>query len=461
MEGLFNIKGRGSSAGAEIASGLTSFLSASYLIFISSELLSGAGMSYPAVFIASCLASALGSFVMALLFNLPLTQTPGIGVSIFFAFTVCGRFGYTWPQALTIAFISGVLCFVVSLTPLRSHIVSVMPTQIKKAAFAGVGLLTVLLGFAGAGMVSAASGTAALLSLGSLTSGSALLALIGLVITAVLLTWEIKGALLIGVGVTTLIGVPLGVTVLEAPAAANLTLGSFLFFDFGGLLSAGVVKLAVSVLTFTVICLLASFEPIAKRAEHRPAAEDAAEPGEIAEDASENVETADSDADTALDDGPGAFFESGEIALANAVASSAAPMFGAAPLSVYQESFDDAKERGLTGLSSAAAAFLFLALIPLAFFGKLIPPAAIAPALILTGARMFKSVKDIDWTDFETTLPCLLIIAMIPFSHSIPHGVGLGLICFTFIKLLRGKAKEIPVSLYVLSLLFAALYIFT
>ncbi|MCL2538840.1 MAG: NCS2 family permease [Oscillospiraceae bacterium] len=424
MEALFKIKEKGSSPGAEILAGLTSFLSVICIIFVVPEILSATGMPYTAVLVATCLACATGCFLTALISNLPLVRTPALGMSAFFAYSLCNQLGYTWPQALTIVLISGALCAAAAFTPFRDIITSCIPEPLKKASLAGIGLFIAFIGLSAAGIVTTVDGRP---GLGSLTSGNALLAIIGLAVTSLLIAWKIKGAMFFGIIITSIIGIPLGVTGSFSPGFTNINLSTFLLFDFKGILSGGIFPLIISIMT---LCLFSMFS------DKKPSCE------------------ADSDKE-----------KTGKAAvdltlLTNAAATCSGAVFGMPMVLTHDDTPEDEDETGLTGFSSFAAGLFFLLAIPLALFGRIVPGAAVFPVFVITGIRMLKSATDIDWGEFETALPCFITIAATPFAYSIPHSLGMGLVFHTLIKLFRGKAKEVPVAVYIVTLIFIAFFIF-
>lgn len=427
MEKMFKIKERGSTIGTEVVAGLTTFFAMAYIIFVNPGMLSATGMDYSSVLIATCLASALGCFLTAILANVPFAQAPGMGLNAFFAFTICGSMGYTWQQALTIVLISGILFLIIAVSPLRSKVIASIPMPLKKAIGAGIGLFIALIGLLNAGIV-VADGN--LLDLGNITSGTGLLALIGLIITAILMAWKVKGAMLIGIVATTLIGIPMGITVFQTPDASNFALTTFFQFDFGGILSLGVLPLVTAILTFALVDMFDTVGTL--------------------------VGTADN---AGMLDEEGNLPGGDKAIIADAIATVTGAALGTSTVTTFVESSTGISEGGRTGFSSIITGILFLVFIPLAVFGQFIPGAATAPALIIVGVLMLKAAGDIDWGDFEIALPCFLTIAMMPFSYSISDGIAFGFISYSVIKLFRGKAKEVPLLVYIISLLFIALYV--
>lgn len=209
MEKLFQLKKHNTNVRTEVIGGLTTFFAMAYIIFVNPNFLSQTGMDHTAVMLATCVSAAIGCFLTAFMANVPFAQAPGMGLNAFFTYTICFGMGYTWQQGLAIVFISGLIFLAISISPIRKQIIDSIPAPLKAAISAGIGLFICLIGLLNAGIVTAGNN---LLDLSSITSGPALLALIGLIITGILMAWKVKGALFIGILVTTVIGIPMGVT---------------------------------------------------------------------------------------------------------------------------------------------------------------------------------------------------------------------------------------------------------
>ncbi|MCI8514460.1 MAG: NCS2 family permease [Lachnospiraceae bacterium] len=436
MEKFFRLQERNTNARTEVIAGVTTFFAMAYIIFVNPNYLSATGMDATAVMVATCLSSAIGCFLTAFIANVPFAQAPGMGLNTFFAFTICGSMGYTWQQALTIVLISGVLFLIITVSPLRSKIIASIPPFLKNAISAGIGLFICLVGMIGAGIVQCfGPDGGSYTDMGNITHGAALLAIIGLLVTAVLIAHQVKGAIFIGIILTTILGIPMGVTTLPdhftLSGIGNITQTMFRF-DFGGLMSMGVLPLFTAVISFAIVDM---FDTV----------------GTLIGTAS-NAGMLDSEGNL-----PG-----GDRALiADAVATCVGACLGTSTVTTFVESSTGIQEGGRTGLASAVTGALFLLAVLLAPMAGIIPSAATAPALIIVGVYMLKGAVNIDWTDFETALPCFLTIVMMPFAYSISDGVGFGFISYTVIKVCRGKAKEVPVLIYALSVLFVLMYILT
>ena len=430
MEKLFKLKAHGTDVKTEIRAGITTFFAMAYIIFVNSNYLSMTGMNKTGVMVATCISAAIGCLLTAFLANVPFCQAPGMGLNTFFTFTVCFGMGYTWEQALAIVFISGVLFLVVTVSPLRKKIIEAIPASLKAAISAGIGFFIALIGMFNVNIVTAfGTGIAgAYTDMGSITKGAALLALIGLAITAILVAYRVKGAIFIGIIATTLIGFLMGQTTIpESFTVAGIgeAFGEVAFkLDFSGALSAGgVVPFLTAIITFA-IC-----------------------------DCFDTVGTLLGTAGNAgmLDENGN--FPGGDRALiADAIATCTGALIGTSTVTTFVESSTGIEDGGRTGLTSMTTGILFL-------LAGIVPSAATAPALIIVGVFMMKGVLKIDWSDMETAIPCFLTIAMMPFAYSIADGIGFGIISYTLIKLARGKAKEVPVLMYILSVLFILSYV--
>ena len=436
LEKLFKLKAHNTTVKTEIVAGVTTFFAMAYIIFVNPGFLSEAGMDFNAVMMATCLAAALGTLLTAFLANVPFAQAPGMGLNAFFTYTVCFGMGYTWQNALAIVLLSGMIFFFVSISPLRSKIIEAIPASLKSAISAGIGLFIALIGMLNVGIVTANNN---LLDLGAITGGPALVALIGLVITAVLMAYKVKGALFLGIIITTIVGIPFGVTTFpESITFSGFStlapvFGKVFTEGFNGLLGHGLLALLTAIITFAICDC---FDTVGTLIGTAKAAKMLDENG--------NLPTGD------------------KALIADAVATMAGAVLGTSTVTTFVESSTGISEGGRTGLTSFTVGILFV--LAAFFFGPIagiIPSAATAPALIIVGVLMLGNAADIDWKDIEVAVPCFLTIAIMPFAYAISDGIGFGFISYTIIKLARGKAKEVPVFLYVISLLFIAQYVLT
>lgn len=428
LERFFHLTERGTTVRRELLGALTSFFSVAYILFVTPGNLSLTGMDYTGVLLATCLSSALACFLSAA-FDLPFMLAPGVGLNAFFTYTLCMTMGYTWAQALAVVSLSGVAYLIISLTPLRDQMISCIPPSMKNAISAGLGLFIALIGLLNSGIVRAENGA---LLLGDIGAPATFLAILGLLITGVLMAWKVKGAMLIGIVVTTLLGFPLGVT--QAPESMSLSLSALrpllLSPDFSGVLSLGVMPLVTAVVTFTMCLCFDTLGALICIA----------------------------GAGNLLDEKGGlGRYSRGMTAVA--LSTAAAPLLGAPPIGIPVEGSTGVADGARTGLYTAATGVLFLAAILLAPIAGVIPGAATSPALVLIGMLMIHNATNIYWHQVEIALPCFLTMIMIPFTYSVADGIGVGFISYTAISLVSGKGKKIPPVTYILTALFVAMYV--
>ncbi len=428
LERFFHLAEQGTTVRRELLGALTSFFSVAYILFVTPSNLSLTGMDYTGVLLATCLSSALACFLSAA-FDLPFMLAPCVGLNAFFTYTLCMTMGYTWAQALAVVSLSGVAYLIISLTPLRDQMISCIPPSMKNAISAGLGLFIALIGLLNSGIVRAEDGA---LLLGEIGAPATFLAILGLLITGVLMAWKVKGAMLIGIVVTTLLGFPLGVT--QAPESMSLSLSALrpllMSPDFGGVLSLGVMPLVTAVVTFTM-CLC--FDTLGALICIAGAGNLLDEKGSLGR------------------------YSRGMTAVA--LSTAAAPLLGAPPIGIPVEGSTGVADGARTGLYTAATGVLFLAAILLAPIAGVIPGAATSPALVLIGMLMIHNATNIYWHQVEIALPCFLTMIMIPFTYSVADGIGVGFISYTAISLVIGKGKKIPPVTYILTVLFVAMYV--
>lgn len=428
MERIFHLAEQGTTVRRELLGALTSFFSVAYILFVTPSYLAQTGMDYTGVLLATCLTSALACFLSAA-FKLPFMLSPGVGLNAFFTYTLCLAMGYTWAQALAVVSLSGLVYLIINLTPLREQMISCIPPSMKNAISAGLGLFIALIGLLNSGIVRAEDGA---LLLGEIGAPATFLAILGLLITGVLMAWKVKGAMLIGIVVTTLLGFPLGVT--QAPESISLSLSSLrpLLFspDFGGVLSFGILPLITAVVTFTMCLCFDTLGALICIA----------------------------GAGNLLDEKGGlGRYSRGMTAVA--ISTAVAPLLGAPAIGIPVEGSTGVADGARTGLYTAASGVLFLASILLAPIAGVIPGAATSPALVLIGMLMIHNATNIYWHRVEIALPCFLTMIMIPFTYSVADGIGVGFISYTAISLVSGKGKKIPTVTYILTILFIAMYV--
>ncbi|SCY72608.1 NCS2 family permease [Alkaliphilus peptidifermentans] len=430
LDSKFRLTENNTNVKTEIIAGITTFITMAYILFVNPDILSAAGMDFNAVFMATCISAAIGTLIMGLYANLPFAQAPGMGLNAFFTYGVVLNLGYTWQQALAAIFISGILFIILTVTGAREAIVEAIPHSLKHAIGGGIGLFIALIGFKNAGIVVASPAT--LVEFGNFADSAVILAVIGLVITGVLMARRMRGAILIGIVATTLLGIPLGVTSTQLMGFSFDITPTLFKMDFIGLLDigqAGVVGALTSVLTVVIsFSLVDMFDTI----------------GTL-------IGTG---AKAGMLDEKGKLPNMNKALLADAVATSAGAMLGTSTVTTYVESAAGVAEGGKTGLTATTTGVLFILAIFLAPFALMVPPQATAPALIVVGVLMMGAIKEIDFDDFAEAMPAFLTIAVMPFSFSIANGIAAGIIFYCITKLFTGKAKDIHPTMILLAILF-------
>jgi AGZA family xanthine/uracil permease-like MFS transporter len=466
MDSLFKLKENNTNVGREIVAGVTTFVTMAYIVFVNPAILGTTGMDTGAVMLATCISAAIGTFIMGLMSNYPFAQAPGMGLNAFFAFTICGSLGYTWQAGLAAVFISGICFIIITLTGLREAIVNGIPASLKKAISAGIGLFIAYIGVKNASFLSFTSdpgtysmfgdtlesativASASAVPAFNFTSPTAILALAGLVITVALVAKKVKGALIIGIAITSVIGAiaqfgsggafNLGITPpggFSIPSLAP-TFGKFTE-GFGQLFTTdqGVGVAVVSVMTILIsLTLVDMFDTI----------------GTLIGTATK----------AGFLDEKGNLPRAKQAMLADAIATSVGAVIGTSTVTTYVESTAGVTAGGRTGLTSITTGILLLLSIFLAPVLGFVPSAATAPILIIVGIMMASSLKDINWPDFRVAVPCFFTVAFMPFAYSISDGIAMGFIFYVLTGVFTGKAKEISPVMYIFAALFALRYVF-
>lgn len=453
LENLFKLRRYNTDARTEIIAGLTTFMTMAYILFLNPNILAATGMDKNAVFFATAVAAGVITIAMGLIVNYPIALAPGMGLNAYFATVAAQHVGIPWPAALGAVFISGIIFIILTVTKIRQLLVVAVPNSIKRAIIVGIGLFITMLGLKMAEfMVIKAGpvipptmetlqkpgGVATLrffewnIFMGSFANNVTLLALIGLVVSALLMSKKVKGALLFGIILTTLIGLPLCVTQVPAnfqplalPDLSRLAVGKL---DLAGALDMG---LWTVIFTFTFVELFDTFGTL--------------------------VGTA---GKAGLLDENGQSPRLGRAMLVDAGGVSFGALMGTSTVTAYIESTAGIAEGGRTGLTAVTTGVLFLLALVLAPIAGLIPGAATAPALIIVGLLMAQSVKDIDFEDFTEGLPAFLTIVLMPFTGSIANGIAAGIIFYALLKLAGGRTREVHWLMWVLAAIVLARYLF-
>ena len=428
MEKLFKLQERGTTVGREVVAGITTFLAMAYILAVNPGMLSETGMPFGGVFTATAIASAIATLVMAFLANLPVALAPGMGLNAFFTYTVCFGMGCSWQFALTAVLLEGILFILLSLFGVREAIINSIPATLRKAVAVGIGLFICLIGLSNAGITSSDTGT--IIGFVNLNVPSALVAIIGLVITIVLYILKVPGAILIGIALTTIVGIPFGVTTVpEGWKPFSLPEAPLLFkFEWGSVLTG---KFFIVFFTFLFTDLFDTIGTLMGVTEQAGLVD---EKGNIP-----NVKGA---------------------LLADAVGTVAGACLGTSTVTSFVESSSGVAAGGRTGLSSVVTAIMFLLALFFTPLFALIPSAATAPALIFVGFLMMQSISSIDFQDLTEGIPAFITIMVMPFAYSISKGIAFGIISYVICKIAGKKAKEVPVVTWVLAVIFIANLIF-
>lgn len=441
MEKFFKLQERNTTVSKEIIGGITTFLAMAYILAVNPSILSASGMSWGAVFTATALSAAIATFVMAFCANLPVALAPGLGLNAFFTYTVVLGMGCTYQLALTAVLLEGILFIILSLCGVREAIIKSIPEGLKKAVAVGIGLFIAIIGLANAGIVSTETGTLIGYVNFTMANKTAIVAVIGLILTIVLYTLKVPGAILIGIIVTTIVGIPFGVTTipenfrpLSAPSAPTV-----FAFDFKGIFCTTAGKFSFAVIgQFFVIFFTFLFTDLFDTIGTLLGV---AEQGNL------------KDSNGEVQNVKGAL-------MADAVGTAVGACLGTSTVTSFVESSSGVAAGARTGLASVTTGILFLLALFLSPLFFLIPSAATAPALIFVGYLMMKSVVEIKFVDPTEGIPAFITIMTMPFSYSIAKGIQWGIISYVIAKCAGKKFKEIPVVTWILAVIFLADIIF-
>ena len=429
IERIFNVRERGSSVRVELVAGLTTFLTMAYIIFVNPDILSSTGMDRDAVFVATCLAAAIGSAVMGLWANWPIGMAPGMGLNAFFAFTVVGTLGYTWQQALGAVFISGIIFLLLSLSGIRRWLISGIPQSMRSAIAAGIGMFLALIALKNSGIVVANPAT--FISLGDLTASGPLLTIAGFFIIAALDALRVPVAILVGILVVTLASILVGASsfagIVSAPPSVAPT---FMQLDVAGALGTGIVHVVLVMVLVEVFDATGTLIGVAKRA------------GLLIQGPTHH--------NTGLS----------RALMADSTAIVAGSMLGTSSTTAYVESAAGVQAGGRTGLTALTVAALFLLATFLAPLAGSVPATATAPALVYVATLMLREFAEITWDDVTEAAPAVLTAIAMPFTYSIANGLAFGFVTYAGLKLLTGRAREVHAATWIVAALFVMRFVF-
>lgn len=422
MEKFFKLKENNTDVRTEVLAGITTFMTMAYILIVNPLILSETGMDKGGVFTATALSSAIATLVMALYAKYPFALAPGMGLNAFFTYSVVLNMKHSWQFALTAVLIEGIIFVLISAVKAREAIFNAIPMNLKNAVSVGIGLFIAFIGLANAGIVEQGG---AIVQLGSLKSPTALLAIIGLIITGILLVKNVRGALLLGIIITTIIGIPMKVTALPTsiwslpPSLKNV---AFKFVGWDQILSKDMLVVMFTFLFVDIFDTVGTLAGVSSKA--------------------------------GMLDKEGKLPRVSQALMADAIGTVAGACLGTSTVTTYVESASGVAEGGRTGLTSLVTAGLFALSLLFAPIFTIVPGAATAPALILVGLFMMSSVKKIDLDDFTEAIPAFLTIIMMPLAYSIADGIVFGMVSYVVLKLLTGKGKDVSPVMYVLAVLF-------
>lgn len=424
LEKLFKLREHNTSARIEMLAGLTTFLTMSYIIFVNPEILSSTGMDRNAIFVATCIAAAVGSLVMALVANWPIGMAPGMGLNAFFAFTVVAAMGFSWQQALGAVFISGCIFILLTVTGVRSWLVAGIPKSLRSSIAAGIGLFLAFIALKNSGIIVANPAT--FIGLGHLGSTPALFAMLGFFIIAALDALKVRGAILIGILVVTVLSMAVGASEFKGVFSAPPSLApTFLQLDIMGALHTGLLQVILVFVLVEVFDATGTLIGVSKRA------------GLIEEGKPNRL---------------------GRALFADSTAIVAGSLLGTSSTTAYVESASGVQAGGRTGLTALTIAVLFLAALFISPLAGSVPGYATAPALLYVAGLMMRELTDIEWGDVTEATPAALTALMIPFTYSIANGLAFGFISYVVIKTFTGRAKDVHLATWLVAILFVVRY---
>lgn len=420
LERLFKLSENKTNFRTEVLAGVTTFLTMCYIIIVNPIILSETGMNYGAVFVATCLAAAIGCLVMGLIANYPIALAPGMGLNAYFTYSVCLGMGVPWQTALAAVFISGLVFLAISFLKIREAIVNAIPMSLKFAIGGGIGLFLALVALKNAGII--VDNPATLVGLGNLKSPTVLLAFIGFIIIVVLHQLKVRGAIIISILAITGLSTLLGLNELKGVVGAIPSIApTFMQMDFEGLFTATMIGV---IFVFFLVDLFDSTGTLVG-VSHRAGL---------------------------LKDGKLPRLKKALFADSTAIVAGAA--LGTSSTTPYIESASGVAAGGRTGLTAVVVAVLFLACLFLSPLAQSVPGFATAPALLFVGVLMIHGITNIDWDDITEAVPAFLTIVFMPFTYSIADGIAMGFISYAIIKLLTGKAKTVPYMVWIVAVLW-------
>ena len=427
LDRIFALSERSTLARTEVLAGFTTFLTMAYIVLVNPVILGQAGMPIASVAAATCFAAAFASILMGLVANMPLALAPGMGLNAYFSFTVVQQMHVAWPVALGCVLISGIAFLILALTGVRQLIVAVIPGYLFAAVAGGIGLFIGFIGLKDAGIIIASPAT--FVTIGDLKAPSAMLALFGLVLIGALSVWNVRGAMLIGIVATTLVGWLFGqVAFKPEPYQLSALVGTAFkldlagVFGLGGSHGLGLVEILFVFLFVDLFDNIGTLVAVTKRA--------------------------------GLMDSEGRIPHLNRILMTDAIATIMGSIAGTSTVTSYVESAAGVQAGGRTGLTAVVTGILFLLTMFVAPYAQIVPLAATAPALIIVGGMMLLPLVEVRWEEPMAAIPAFLTVAMIPLTFSIANGLAFGITAHAVLTLLRGKATKNDLFLFLLAALF-------
>jgi AGZA family xanthine/uracil permease-like MFS transporter len=421
LERLFQLKAHNTTVRTEVLAGITTFLTMAYILFVNPEMLAKTGMDHGAVFVATCLAGAIGSLIMGLLANYPIALAPGMGLNAFFTYTVVMTMGYSWQTALGAVFLSGAIFFLLSIFKIREWIINSIPLALRAGIAAGIGLFLAIIALKNAGIV--VDHPATLVGLGDMSKGGALLACLGFFVIAALAYRKVTGAVMIGILLVTGLSIVLGLSELQGVVSMPPSLmPTLLQLDIAGALDIGLISVIFAFLFVDLFDTSGTLVGVAQKAD--------------------------------LLDKDGKMPRLGRALMADSTATMAGAALGTSTTTSYIESAAGISAGGRTGLTACVVAALFLLALFFAPLAGAVPAYATAPALLFVAVLMMSSLAQIDWDDLTVAAPVVVAALAMPLTFSIANGIAFGFIAWTAVKVLAGRWRELNPAMWVLSALF-------
>ncbi|EOG5904057.1 NCS2 family permease [Vibrio vulnificus] len=426
LERLFKLSEHGTNVRTEIIAGITTFLTMAYIIFVNPAILADAGMDRGAVFVATCLAAAIGCFIMGLLANYPIAQAPGMGLNAFFTYAVVLGMGYTWQVALAAVFVSGVLFILLSIFKIREWIINSIPLSLRTGISAGIGLFLAFIALKNAGIV--VDNPATFVSLGDITSLAPALAAFGFFLTIALVHRGVKGAVMIAILAVTALGLVFGdvqwAGVMSTPPSIAPT---FMQLDFSAVFEVGMISVVFAFLFVDLFDTAGTLVGVATKAN--------------------------------LIEKDGKLPRLNKALLADSTATSVGALLGTSNTTSYIESVSGVAAGGRTGLTAVVVGVLFLLVLFFSPLAGMIPAYATAGALFYVAILMLSGLVSIDWRDLTEAAPVVVTCLLMPLTFSIAEGISLGFIAYAAIKLFSGKGRDVSLSVWIMSAIFIIKYL--